>query len=209
MSVRPATNDIEGHVCITATDIVAALVLPPILHKLRLKEPGIHIEVITSNEATDLKRREADIALRGHRPTQPVLITKKLSDLKVNLYASPSYLKHLGNPKSPEEFSTADFIGFNNNDRLIETLSQYGFPLTSNNFPITTENHIVFWELVKTGAGIGIMPERIGETEPLVTKVLPALKPFLSEIWLVAHREVKTNRRIRFVFDFLAKEFSI
>lgn len=201
-------NEIEGNVCITATDIFSAFVLPPILKKLRLKEPGITIEVIASNDNTDLKRREADIAIRGHQPNQSELIAKKLSDIRAHLYAAPSYLDQLGCPDFPEAFNNADFIGFQNNDRFIEVLGKYGFDLTNKNFPVTTENHIVYWELVKSGAGIGIMPEGIGSQESLVEEILPKLDPILSEVWIVAHREVKTNRRIRFVFDFLVQELS-
>lgn len=50
------------------------------------------------------------------------------------------------------------------------------------------------------------MPEGIGELDPLVQRVLLHVEPMVSEVWLVAHRDVKTNKRIRFVFDFLDQE---
>ena len=63
-----------------------------------------------------------------------------------------------------------------------------------------------FYELVKEGVGIGIMPEHIGDAEQKVVRVLPESEPFTVELWLVAHRELRTSRRIRRVFDFLAEE---
>ncbi|MDH3769175.1 MAG: substrate-binding domain-containing protein [Gammaproteobacteria bacterium] len=198
----------EGTICITATEISAAYALPPIVEKLRRMEPGIEVELIASNSTRDLKRREADIAVRAFRPTQPDLIAKKLSDMNAYVYATPGYLNQLGNPTSPADFDAADFIGFDRTDRLIDAINGLGFNLTARNFPIITESHLVHWELVKHGAGVGVMPEELGDSEPLVERALPDLDPLTGEIWLVAHRELKTSRRVRRVFDFLASELT-
>jgi DNA-binding transcriptional LysR family regulator len=199
---------LEGNICITATEAMAAFELPAIIHKLRQQAPGIEIELIASNSSSDLKRREADIAIRAFRPTQPDLIAKKLREVYARLYAASGYLKKIGHPVSPSGFSDADFIGFNRQEEFINGLNERGFSLTYRNFPIITENHLVHWELVKQGVGIGVMPENIGDAEPLVDRVLPDIKPFEIELWLVAHRELKTSRRVRTVFDFLVEELS-
>lgn len=202
------STSIEGTICITATEVGAAFVLPPILRKLRQMEPGIEIELIASNSTSDLKRREADIAVRAFRPTQPDLVARKVHGADFHLYAASDYLRRIGNPSSPEGFSDADFIGFDRTNMLVDALAERGFTLTLRNFPVITEDHLVLWELVKHGLGIGFMTEDIGDAEPLVERVLPSLDPFPIEIWLVAHRELKTSRRVRTVFDFLVSELS-
>ncbi len=199
---------LEGNICISATEATAAYTLPPIIQKLRQKEPGINIELIASSSASDLKRREADIAIRGFRPTQLDLIAKKVSDAKAHLYATPSYLASLGNPGSPMEFSHAEFLGFNKSNEYLNALNERGFELSISNFPVMTENHLVHWELVKQGVCIGVMSEDIGDAEPGVQRILPDSEPFTFELWLVAHRELRTSRRVRVVFDFLAAELS-
>ena len=65
------SQSIEGTVRITATEVTAAYVLPPIVARLRLAEPGIVVEVVASNSLSDLRRREADIAVRSARPDGP------------------------------------------------------------------------------------------------------------------------------------------
>lgn len=201
-------DDIAGNVCITATDSMSAFVMPDIVRKLRRHTPGIQIELVASNAVSDLKRREADIAIRAFRPIQPDLIAKKISDLPFYLYATPGYLAQVGHPQSPADLNAAEFIGFSGNDQLIDTLKELGIDLTRRNFPVITENHIVHWSLVKAGVGIGIMPDNVGDLEPTVVRALPELAPLMSEIWLVAHRELRTSRRVRLVFDFLADELS-
>ena len=200
------SETLEGTVCITATEATAAFELPPVIKKLRELEPGIELELIASNSTSDLKRREADIAIRAFRPTQPDLIAKKLRDTRARLYATPDYLERIGNPATPEAFTDAEFIGFNRNERYIAGLSEMGFHVEQKHFPIITENHLVHWHLVKQGVGIGVMPEGVGDGEPQVERILPDADPFMVELWLVAHRELRTSRRIRRVFDFLAEE---
>ncbi len=199
-------KQLAGEVCITATDVLAYFILPPILAKLRRLEPGIHIEVIASNAASDLLRREADIAVRSFRPTQADLVAKKLADVEAFLYATPGYLASLNDPKNMMEFNQADFIGFVNNDPYQEALNEMGFELTAENFPVVCENHLIHWELTKQGVGIGVMPLQVGSQEPLVKPILPDLPGHTSELWLVAHREVRTSRRVRRVFDFLSDQ---
>ena len=62
--------------------------------------------------------------------------------------------------------------------------------------------------MVKHGSGIGFMMEQIGDAEPLVERVLPSFTAFETETLLVAHRELKTSKKYRVVFDFLAEELS-
>ena len=197
------SQSIEGTICITATEAYAALILPPIVAELRKTAPGIAVEIVASNAVSDLRRREADIAVRNSRPTDPDLIARKVKDDAAQLYATPDYLARLGHPKTFADFSDAAFIGFDDNKALLDGLNALGFQLTGRNFPVVTASHLVHWELTKQGIGIGVMQMHIGDTEPTVTRILPDMAPFDVPVWLVAHRELHTSRRVRLVFDFL------
>lgn len=202
------SQSIEGTICITTTEAYAAYILPPIVARLRELAPGITIEIVASNAISDLRRREADIAIRNGRPTDPDLIAKKVKDDLVNLYATTAYLDQIGNPRSPAELSRAVFIGFDNNKPFLDGLNALGFNLTVRNFTVLTGSHLVHWELVKQGLGVGVMLLAVGDEEPLVRRALPAMDPIEVPVWLVAHRELNTSRRVRLVFDLLANELS-
>jgi len=110
------------------------------------------------------------------------------------------------NPTSPEELARADFFGFDRSNLMIEGLRALGLQLTPKDFPIITSNHLVQWELAKQGLGICIVMDEVGDREPRVRRVLPELRPISIPMWLITHRELKTSRRIRVVFDLLAEE---
>ncbi|OUR95777.1 LysR family transcriptional regulator [Halobacteriovorax marinus] len=200
-------SGIEGTVVITASEAFSVFLLPPLLKELRELEPGIKIEIVATNLSSDLRRREADIAIRNFKPKHPDLIAQKVKDTKAYLYAAKDYLKRSGPFKRKSDLSKGDFIGFSDNTKYIEGLNQLGLSLTEENFPYISENHIAHWSLIKNGAGIGVMPEKVGEEEPAVERVLKSIPPFPVETWIVSHRELRTSRRIRFVFDFLVKAF--
>ncbi len=208
LSATGRSDVIEGNICITTTELLATFILPPIIRKLRQSEPGIEIEIVSTNDESDLNRREADIAIRSFRPSQPELIVKKLFDARGHLYAATGYLEELGNPKSIAELNNANYIDTEKPGRLLSLLNAQGFDLTSNNFPVITKSHLVQWELVKQGVAISGTLEQIGDNEPLVERVVvPDLDPFKADVWIVAHKELRTSRRVRTVFDFLVSEF--
>ncbi len=197
---------LEGSICISASETYAAVLLPPIIAKLRIMEPGIQVEIVVSNQASDLRRREADIAIRNFRPTEPDLIARKIGDADAVLYATPDYIEKIGNPTKPDDLRHADFVNMDHGGMMIKGLNTLGLNLTEANFPLVTKSYLVMWELVRQGAAIGVLDSQIGDADPIVSRVLPDLDPLIFPIWLVSHRELTTSRRIRRVYDFLAEE---
>ena len=206
MTALGQSQALEGTICISASETYAAVLLPPIIAKLRILEPGIQVEIVVANHASDLRRREADIAIRNFRPTEPDLIAKKIGDADAVLYATPDYIMKIGNPTKPYDLCQAEFINMDHSGMMLKGLNTLGLGLTEANFPLLTENYLVMWELVRQGAAIGILDAYIGDADSVVRRVLPDLEPLVFPIWLVSHRELKTNRRIRMVYDFLAEE---
>lgn len=209
LSAAGNAQSIEGTVRVTASEAHAAILLPPILARLRVSHPGIHLEIIASSESSDLLRREADIAIRNYQPTEPDLIAKKVRDIPARLYATPKLIRQIGKPKLPYDLKDAPFINIDQTGAFVKGMSTLGINLTERNFPILCENYLVMWELVKQGLGIGVQDGVIGDREPLVRRVLPDLEPLIYSMWLVTHREVNTSRRIRVVFDLIAEELAM
>lgn len=196
---------IEGPVCISASEVCAYFELPSIIAGIRAEHPGLQIEVVASNSISDLRRREADIAIRAFRPSEPDLFARKVREQRARLYATPALLAKLGEPLTPERLSRAAFIGFDRTDLLMDGLNALGLSLTAASFPLISESHLVQWAMARQGLGVCIMPEAIGDADPAVVRALPELPPFTAPTWLTSHRELRTSRRIRLVFDRLAE----
>lgn len=198
---------IEGLVTITASDSASAFWLPRAIARIRKAAPGIEIELIASNDIRDLRRREADIAIRHVRPDQPELIARLVRAFTAHLCAAPDYLDLVGRPQTPAGLNAFDFVGFAPIDRLVQTLNSLGLTLERTNFKTVTDNGVAMGELVRQGLGIGVMPAEYATALGL-ERVLPQLAPLTVPLWLVTHRELLTSRRIRLVFDSLAETLS-
>ncbi|MEM8647783.1 MAG: LysR family transcriptional regulator [Pseudomonadota bacterium] len=204
------SQTIEGHVTISATNLMATQILPPILRTIRELAPAIELDIVTTNELSDLRRREADIALRHARPEHPELIAKLIYETTAHPYAASSFLEAHGRPTEPADLADAHFVGFDHPERLLPTLNAMGLPVTRQNFNINTASGTVTLELIRHGLGIGFLPREIAENILGVEQVLASvLPPIPVQTWLVAHRELHTSRRIRIVFDALAKGFQM
>ena len=196
---------VAGKVVITATNGMATYFLPPILKDLLTKAPELQIEIIASNETSDLMRREADIAIRHSRPQDDNLIAKRLRDTTAQLYASKQYLNEVGRPSDATDLAKLRFVGFDDPERRLGLLASRGINLTTANFNFLTESVTLSVALIRQGFGIGILPIEIGDAYPELENPLPSFEQLKIETWLVAHRELKTSLRIRLVFDVLSE----
>ena len=93
----------SGTVRITTSEVAASYLLPGVLARLQQAEPGIALELVASNELTNLLRREADIAVRMVRPAQSSLVARKLGETRMVPCASPGYLERHGTPRTPDD----------------------------------------------------------------------------------------------------------
>lgn len=198
------SQSIIGNIAITATELMATHYVLPIINSLRSKAPELKVEIIASNQVSDLRRREADIAIRHARPQEATLIIKRMRDNQARLFASSSYVENFGRPSHASELSSMTFVGAENYEQILGPLNSRGLQLTSANFNFHTASGTVLLELIRQGFGVGLLPSGIADRYEELEEVWPDFDPLPIETWLVSHRELRTNPRIRLVFDLLA-----
>lgn len=205
LAATGSSQAVRGVVSVSATDVVASVLLPPLVKKLHDQEPGITIDVIPSNALSDLLRREADIAIRHVKPEQPDLIARLVREASAHFYASESWVNAHGHPRSAEDAARLSFVGSDRSGQYLGYLRTHGLPLSEANFSCYADHSVAHWALVRQGMGIGVMMEEIALATPGMVRVLDDLPPVRFPIWLVTHRELRTSKRIRMVFDALAQ----
>jgi DNA-binding transcriptional LysR family regulator len=198
------TARLEGTVRITASVVVAAFQLPPILAHIRATEPLIALELVPSDATTNLLYREADIAVRMYRPTQLDLVTRHLGDLTLGVWAAQSYLDRRGIPVDRAALLTHDIVGFDRSPLIEQGFAAMGDPVGRDFFRMRTDDNIAYLHLVAAGCGIGFLQDSIARTLPgLVRLDLGFALPVLP-VWLTAHQAMRQTPRIRRVWDMLA-----
>lgn len=208
MGALGQSQQLEGTVVVSSSELDAVFRLPGIITTLRREEPGIDIEIVVTNDSSDLKRREADIAIRSFRPTQDDLIARKLGEETIWLFGTPDYLAGL-NSTDASELTDVQIISFNRTSQVSDLLSQKGWQLSKQNFQLVTSFQLLQLALCKKSLGLIFLPADIGRENPDLVPAFEHLGPVINvPIWLVCHQELRTNRRIRRVYDFIADELS-
>jgi DNA-binding transcriptional LysR family regulator len=194
----------EGCVRITASQVAACWLLPPLLAALRQAEPGIQVELVASDRASNLLRREADIALRMFRPRQQSLVARKLGEVAIVPAAHRDYLARAGAPATPRDLLHHRLIGYDRDDTLLRGFAAAGLPVSREAFALRTDDQVAYGQLIAAGAGIGFVARYCLAQWPGVLPLLPQLTTPALPCWLAVHREIRGNAVVRRVFDFLA-----
>jgi DNA-binding transcriptional LysR family regulator len=200
--------ELNGDVRIGVNEIVGVYLLPPAIAAFRALHPGVHIEIVISNRASSLSKREADIALRMFRPTQPDLVARRLPDMELGFYAHRDYIEEYGEPSNIDDLKTHTIIGFDEEMDFINGAAELGYHFVRDNFALRTDHLLAQINLMRAGAGINATHVKLAEQWPDLVRVLQWVPLPALEFWCVTHSDVQYNSRIREVMKFLIQWFS-
>jgi DNA-binding transcriptional LysR family regulator len=208
LKAQGRSQQLAGTVRITASVIVANLMLPPILAALRQEEPSIQIEVVASDSNQNLLRRDADIAIRMADPTQNALIARKLGETPIGLFATRAYFERRGRVTSKQDLRRHDLIGFDRLDTLIRGFAGHDMHLSRDDFVLRTDDAMLAWQLMLAGAGIGVGQVVIARRHGQLEQVDAGMKLQALPVWLVMSEDARNSARIRRVADVLSTHLS-
>jgi DNA-binding transcriptional LysR family regulator len=197
---------LAGTVRLTASEVVGAEVLPPILTAFRRRHPQIAIELMLSNETQDLLRREADVAVRMAPSVQSALVVRKVGEIPLGFFATPELLDREGRPGSLAALADRTLIGLDSPRRLAQ-ITGLNLPVTREMFALRTDSDLAQLAAIRAGFGVGVCQTPLGRRYGL-ERVLPQHVVHRLGVWIVMHEDLKASRRVRAVFDALVEGLS-
>ncbi len=197
-----------GAVRITASQIMATFLLPPVLTALHQEYPEIEIELVASDATDNLLRREADIAVRMYRPTQGDVIAKHIGNLALGAYATKDYIARHGMPEKLADILDHDLVGYDRSTLIIDGIAAMGMQVDRSAFKFRCDDQVVCWQMVRAGFGIGFNQTTIAQSDPNIVSVAGPEPVGYLPVWLAAHAELRQTPRIRKVYDALSAELS-
>lgn len=204
---RVAATDsdaVRGVVRITASEVMGAEVLPVMLAAFREKHPAVVIELSLSDQAEDLLRRDADLAVRTFRPRQKALVTRKAGQVELGTFAHRRYLKRHGHPSSVADLADHGMIGFDHEPAYARSMRPPGFPYQRELFSLRTDSDLAALAVLRAGYGIGVCQVPLAARDRHLVRVLPELVAIPMEVWMVMHEDLRRSPAVRALFDHLA-----
>jgi DNA-binding transcriptional LysR family regulator len=205
-AVSGGADEAAGVVRLACSEVVGVELLPPMIASLVAAHSALEIELHVSNRDEDILRREADIAVRMHRPLQVGLLARKVGSVAVGLFASRDYAARRGLPQAIEDLPRHALIGQDRLTTFADALAAVLPASATPTFGVRSDNDLAQLGLVSAGAGIGVCQVAIARRRGLIP-VLPEIGLELP-VWLTMHEDLKRIRRYRIVFDSLARFFA-
>lgn len=200
--IDAADTTLSGIVRLTVTEGIGVFALASLIRDFNKMYPGIRVEIVVDNFLVNLLSRDAHIAIRLLRPVQNDLITKCVGRLRTYLFASEAYVEQFGQPETKAEATShyaCGLLGITPTSLMTNDL----FP--DNRHVFRSNSMLSLCEAVSEGIGIGPVLSFLGNDKPNLVRVLQDEVFLEKEIWLTAIPEMRGNRRIRALYDFLAQ----
>jgi DNA-binding transcriptional LysR family regulator len=195
-------SGVRGVVRVTASEVIGVEVLPPIVARLREEHPDLQVELTLSDRMQDLLQREADIAVRMTRPTQELLIARRIGHVGLGLHATRQYVKRHGAPETLADLQHHALIGFDQPTAFIRAAGKSLPGFQREVFAMRANSDLAQLALIRSGAGIGICQVAIGKRDGLV-RLLRKQFSLQLDTWIAMHEDLRNSPGCRVTFDAL------
>ncbi|HEV7317663.1 MAG TPA: LysR family transcriptional regulator [Ensifer sp.] len=193
---------IAGTVRIGAPDGFGVSFLAPRLGRLTARYPELKLQLVPVPRSFSLSQREADIAITIERPEQGRLVSSKLTDYTLGLYASSDYLDNHGTPQTIDDLRGHRRIGYVEDLIFTPSLNFSAEIMRSWDASFEISSATGQTEAVRSSAGIGILHNYIARHAPELKRILPDTT-IRRAYWTTYHESARDLVRVRTVVTFL------
>lgn len=195
-----------GVLRITTTDTVLHAMLLPVLGEFCKAYPKIDLELVSTNALANLSQRDADVAIRATRKPPEHLVGSRIGTLASAVFASQAYLDRCTGPLKLEE---ADWVGLDDSlaDHPSMRWRRRRYPKVQPryrcNSVLSAAGAIIF------GLGVGVAPMILLQDKPQVRIIEGPLPELETDLWMLAHPDVRHLQRVRILFDYLRENLRL
>jgi molybdate transport repressor ModE-like protein len=203
-----------GHLRVNITVGLGTVWLVTHLPDFLERYPDISVSMVISDGDVDLSMREADVAIRVARPTQPDLIQRRLMTVHTHIYGAPAYLERHGVPQAIEDLDRHRLIAYGDDPPVpVASLNwvlcagrgdEDARPLRKASLQVN--NVFGMLRAAESGLGLSSLPDYLGVTSTRLQRVLPDLEGPAFTAYFVYPEELKTSKRVAVFRDFLLQK---
>lgn len=193
----------SGRVRIAASDDIGTHVIAPHLARFRGSYPEISLEIVARMDLANLTRREADVALRGQRPSHGDFVARSAGYWPFGLYAAKSYAQSRRLRPGLSDLSNAEIITWTEEHAHVRGGPWFAEHARGSEIVLASDSARVHYAACKAGIGVAILPSKLADRERDLICLLPTERVLSVDLWAVVHRDLIRTARVRAVMDFL------
>ena len=207
--IRSSARELNGVIRLTCPEpIVSRIIRSPLLERLAARHPGLSVEFVMSDHYIDLRKGEADVALRSGDTVDNELVGRKVADSLWAVYGGHEYLARHGRPTSPADLAKHLWIGLDAsmaNHRATQWLQQVA---PAAKIVATSGSVLGMVHSAKANIGLAALPIALGNAEADLVKVLGPIAELTRSWRMLTTRQLRRTPRVSAFFQFMAGEIA-
>ena len=191
-----------GKIRLGVTEGIGIMFIAPRLRGLFERYPGLEVELVAVPRFVSILNREAEISIHLDRPNADLLITRKLTDYQLALYASRLYLDKAPPLTSRDDLANHYWIGYVDDLLFSQELLFLNTFCRTPTVTFRSTSVIAQQQAARAGLGIAVLPNYMAADDPDLVRVLPD-ESVQRSYWISTRRELHKSVRLRVVWDYL------
>jgi DNA-binding transcriptional LysR family regulator len=196
----------SGELRVTTNDTALVHLMTDVFADFRRAYPEISLDVVVANQALNLSKRDADVAIRATDRPPETLIGRRVAGLAWAVFAASE--------KAPEHFDpdndgrAVDWIGFGDNLANLKAAKWLKEHAAPGRIVYRINTVLGLAEATAAGIGYGILPCFIGGSTPGLTRLTAPIDEAADALWLLTHADLRATARVRAFMDFAGNEIA-
>ncbi len=205
-SAREGASALSGQLRVSVSEGFGNSFIAPRLAGFVAAHPELEIDLVASSGFLNPSRREADMAVLLARPRKGPLITRKLSDYSLGIYAPADRADwHEAIAAAPLSRTGIPVIGYMPDILYAPELDYLGEIEPGLRATVRSSSILAQRQMIAGGAGVGVLPCFLASGDPALVR-LRGEQTVARAFWLALHRDVAPQPRIRAFIDWLDGE---
>ena len=192
----------SGLVRVSASEGFGTWLVAHHLGQFATRYPDIRVDLVASSGLLSPTKRETDIAILLARPRRGPLVTRKLTDYRLRLYAARTYLAGRPAIRAATDLRDHALIGYIPDFIYAPELHYLDEILPKLETRLRSSSINAQYRMAASGAGVAVLPCFIGDSDERLARVLPEIL-IQRSFWLATHEDTRHLQRIRLMTDWL------
>lgn len=198
--VKPA-----GELRVTTNDALGTYLLTPMFASFRRAYPDISLEVIVANQALNLSKRDADVAIRATVRPPEALVGRRIADVRWSAFAPRKWVEE-GRDLDADD---VPWIGFCDALAHIGASEWLDSSIGARRIHYRVDTVLGVALAAEAELGLALLPCLIGDRIPLLRRHGERRDDIAGEsLWLLTHADLRNSARVRVFMDHMSQELT-
>ncbi|MGI9420185.1 MAG: LysR family transcriptional regulator [Geminicoccaceae bacterium] len=194
-----------GELRVTTNDTLLVSLLTPLFADFLVRCPDIRLDIVLSNQALNLTKRDADVAIRATDSPPETLVGRRVARIAWALYGRASDFPH---PTEADDRLERHWISLDDSLGHFNAVKDVRRKVGPENVVYKVNTVLGLAEAVEAGIGIGHLPCFIADARPSLRRLEPREPAYATDLWLLTHPDLRRAPRVRVFLEFLAAEIA-